>query len=63
MNTLANHGYIPHNGIASFEQITNALMEAFNLELVFAANIAANNMVRPNYKNNHFKSSEDGIFS
>ncbi|KAJ7169181.1 Chloroperoxidase [Mycena crocata] len=45
MNTLANHGYIPRNGIASFEQITLALMEAFNLELIFGANMAANNMM------------------
>ncbi|KAJ7496829.1 Chloroperoxidase [Mycena latifolia] len=45
MNTLANHGYIPRNGIASFEQITLALMEAFNLELNFGANMAANNML------------------
>ncbi|KAJ7270079.1 Chloroperoxidase [Mycena haematopus] len=46
MNTLANqHGYIPRNGIASFEEITLALMEAFNLELFFGANMAANNML------------------
>ncbi|KAF7362323.1 Cloroperoxidase [Mycena venus] len=45
MNTLANHGYIPRNGIASFEEITLALMEAFNLELNFGANMAANNML------------------
>jgi len=45
MNTLANHGYIPRNGIASFEEITLALMEAFNLELVFGAVMAANNML------------------
>jgi len=45
MNTLANHGYIPRNGIASFEEITLALMEAFNLELSFGANMAANNML------------------
>ncbi|KAJ6491761.1 hypothetical protein C8R47DRAFT_1070751 [Mycena vitilis] len=45
MNTLANHGYIPRSGIASFEEITLALMEAFNLELIFGANMAANNML------------------
>ncbi|KAF8146852.1 Chloroperoxidase [Mycena galopus ATCC 62051] len=45
MNTLANHGYIPRNGIASFEEITLAMMEAFNIELMFGANIAANNML------------------
>ncbi|KAF7351023.1 Cloroperoxidase [Mycena sanguinolenta] len=45
MNTLANHGCIPRNGSASFEEITLALMKAFNLELLFAANMAANNML------------------
>ncbi|KAJ7592839.1 Chloroperoxidase [Mycena floridula] len=45
MNTLANHGYIPRNGIATFEEIVIALMEAFNLERTFGANMAANNML------------------
>ncbi|KAJ7595404.1 hypothetical protein C8J56DRAFT_1159892 [Mycena floridula] len=45
MNTLANHGYIPRNGVATFEQMTIAQMEAFNLERDFAANIAATNMM------------------
>ncbi|KAF8146848.1 Chloroperoxidase [Mycena galopus ATCC 62051] len=45
MNTLANHGYIPRNGIASFEEMTLALMEAFNMELLFGANLVANNML------------------
>jgi len=45
MNTLANHGYIPRNGIATFEEIVLALMEAFNLELHFGANMAAINML------------------
>ncbi|KAJ7876110.1 Chloroperoxidase [Mycena olivaceomarginata] len=45
MNTLANHGYIPRNGIASFEQIVLAIMEAFNLELMLCATMAANNML------------------
>ncbi|KAJ7496830.1 Chloroperoxidase [Mycena latifolia] len=45
MNTLANHGYIPRNGIASFEEITIAMMEAFNAELIFGANMVANNML------------------
>ncbi|KAJ7935207.1 Chloroperoxidase [Mycena leptocephala] len=45
MNTLANHGYIPRNGIASFEQIVLAMMEAFNLELNFGLGMAANNML------------------
>ncbi|KAK7057640.1 Cloroperoxidase [Favolaschia claudopus] len=45
MNTLANHGYISRNGIASFEEITLAVMEAFNLELFNGANMVANNML------------------
>ncbi|KAJ7728097.1 Chloroperoxidase [Mycena metata] len=45
MNTLANHGYIPRNGVASFEQITVAVMEAFNLDFTMGANMAATNML------------------
>ncbi|KAJ7272116.1 hypothetical protein C8J57DRAFT_1599110 [Mycena rebaudengoi] len=45
MNTLVNHGYIPRNGIASFEEITLGMMEAFNLELNFGIGLVAGNMV------------------
>ncbi|KAJ7846301.1 Chloroperoxidase [Mycena leptocephala] len=45
MNTLANHGYIPRNGIATFEQITVAMVEAFNLEINFGAFLVAANML------------------
>ncbi|KAJ7655394.1 Chloroperoxidase [Mycena rosella] len=45
LNTLANHGYIPRNGIASFEEISLAMMEAFNLELMLGANMLANNIL------------------
>ncbi|KAJ7575168.1 Chloroperoxidase [Mycena floridula] len=45
MNTLANHGYIPRNGIATFEEIVSAVMEAFNVELTFASTMVANNML------------------
>jgi len=31
MNTLANHGYIPRNGVGTAEQILEGSMEAFNL--------------------------------
>ncbi|KZT41007.1 Cloroperoxidase [Sistotremastrum suecicum HHB10207 ss-3] len=31
LNTLANHGYIPRTGIASFEQILNGTGEGFNM--------------------------------
>ncbi|KAJ7496831.1 Chloroperoxidase [Mycena latifolia] len=45
MNTLANHGYIPRNGIATVEEIILAVMEAFNLELNLGATVVANNML------------------
>ncbi|KAJ7278697.1 Chloroperoxidase [Mycena rebaudengoi] len=45
MNTLANHGYIPRNGIATFEQVTLAQVEAFNLDIGFAAFLTAANML------------------
>ncbi|KAF7359671.1 Cloroperoxidase [Mycena venus] len=45
MNTLANHGYIPRNGIATFEEITLAMVEAYNLEINFGAFLVAANML------------------
>ncbi|KAJ7261563.1 hypothetical protein C8J57DRAFT_1336514 [Mycena rebaudengoi] len=45
MNTPANHGYIPRNGIVSFEEITLGIMEAFNLELNFGIGLVAGNML------------------
>ncbi|KAJ7588965.1 Chloroperoxidase [Mycena floridula] len=45
MNTLANHGYIPRNGIATFEEIVIGLMETFNLGIDFASTMVANNML------------------
>ncbi|KIJ22762.1 hypothetical protein M422DRAFT_276766 [Sphaerobolus stellatus SS14] len=36
MNTLANHGYIPRNGVARPDQIITAVMEAFNFGNDFA---------------------------
>ncbi|KAJ7575174.1 Chloroperoxidase [Mycena floridula] len=45
MNTLANHGYIPRNGIATFEEIVLGLMETFNLGVAFASTMVANNML------------------
>ncbi|KAH6905634.1 Chloroperoxidase [Coprinopsis sp. MPI-PUGE-AT-0042] len=32
LNTLANHGYLPRSGIASPQQIVEAVMEGFNME-------------------------------
>nr|GAT56219.1 heme-thiolate peroxidase [Mycena chlorophos] len=45
MKTLANHGYIPRSGIASFEDIVSGMMEAFNLDRDFGAFITALNML------------------
>ncbi|KAJ6524585.1 Chloroperoxidase [Mycena vulgaris] len=45
MNTLANHGYIPRNGVATFEEITLAMVEAYNLEINFGAFLVAANML------------------
>ncbi|KAF9444958.1 Cloroperoxidase [Macrolepiota fuliginosa MF-IS2] len=36
LNTLANHGYLPRNGIASPAQIIAAIQEGFNMENSFA---------------------------
>ncbi|KAJ7027363.1 hypothetical protein C8F04DRAFT_1103435 [Mycena alexandri] len=45
MNTLANHGYIPRNGIASFEEIVTGAMEAFNVQAGLMEFITAANMM------------------
>ncbi|KAF7350203.1 Cloroperoxidase [Mycena venus] len=45
MNTLANHGYISRNGVSNFEELVNGMMEAFNLDIGFAAGLAANNIL------------------
>ncbi|KAJ7627243.1 Chloroperoxidase [Roridomyces roridus] len=45
MNTLANHGYISRNGVATFEEIVLGSVEAYNLEINFAAFIVAGNML------------------
>ncbi|EKM77181.1 hypothetical protein AGABI1DRAFT_122208 [Agaricus bisporus var. burnettii JB137-S8] len=45
LNTLASHGYLPHNGIATPAQIINAVQEGFNMEnsvarlVVYAAHL------------------------
>jgi len=41
LNTLANHGYLPRNGVASFEQIVQATAEGFNMEYTLASALAA----------------------
>ncbi|KAJ2923960.1 heme-thiolate peroxidase, partial [Candolleomyces eurysporus] len=51
LNTLANHGYLPHNGVATPSQIINAVQEGFNMEhgtavfLTHAAHIVDGNLV------------------
>ncbi|KAJ6592660.1 Chloroperoxidase [Mycena capillaripes] len=40
VNTLANHGYIPRNGIATFEELILGQVEGFNLDFNAAAGIA-----------------------
>ncbi|KZT37902.1 Cloroperoxidase [Sistotremastrum suecicum HHB10207 ss-3] len=41
LNTLANHGYLPRNGIVTFAQIVEAVGEGFNMEYDLAAALAA----------------------
>jgi len=41
LNTLANHGYIPRNGVASFEQIIQGTGEGFNMEYTLASALTA----------------------
>ncbi|KAF8067669.1 Chloroperoxidase [Lyophyllum atratum] len=41
LNTLANHGYLPRNGIASFEQIVNATTHGFNMDYDLASGLTA----------------------
>ncbi|KAH8806896.1 Chloroperoxidase [Flagelloscypha sp. PMI_526] len=45
LNTLANHGYLPRNGIATFEDIVNAVGEGFNMEYTLASALAAFGML------------------
>ncbi|KAH8823681.1 Chloroperoxidase [Flagelloscypha sp. PMI_526] len=45
LNTLANHGYIPRNGIATFEEIVNAVGEGFNMEYTLASALTAFGML------------------
>ncbi|KZS94784.1 Cloroperoxidase [Sistotremastrum niveocremeum HHB9708] len=41
LNTLANHGYLPHNGIASFEQLIEGVEEGYNMEHDLASALSA----------------------
>ncbi|KAF6744790.1 aromatic peroxygenase precursor [Ephemerocybe angulata] len=51
LNTLASHGYLPSNGVASPSQIINAVQEAFNMEsgtarfVTYAAHLVDGNLV------------------
>ncbi|KAF1970232.1 Cloroperoxidase [Bimuria novae-zelandiae CBS 107.79] len=54
LNALANHGYIPRNGIASVEQIVKASTEVFGIEKDFATFTATYGIAfaaSPNLKN------------
>lgn len=46
LNILANHGYINHTGIVSFEEVHYAVQEVFNMEFHFAGFVAGFGMVR-----------------
>ncbi|TFL01755.1 Chloroperoxidase [Pterulicium gracile] len=41
LNTLANHGYLPRNGIATVAQLTQASQEGFNLGYDFARAVSS----------------------
>ncbi|KZS95228.1 Cloroperoxidase [Sistotremastrum niveocremeum HHB9708] len=45
LNTLANHGYIPRNGIASFEEILAGTREGFNMDRDLAGFLAGFSMM------------------
>ncbi|GLB36909.1 putative peroxidase, family 2 [Lyophyllum shimeji] len=45
LNTLANHGFLPRNGVASFEDIVNAATHAFNMDYDLASALAAFGML------------------
>ncbi|GLB39248.1 putative peroxidase, family 2 [Lyophyllum shimeji] len=45
LNTLANHGYLPRNGIASFEQIVSAVTRGFNMDYDLASGLTAFGML------------------
>ncbi|KXN81291.1 Aromatic peroxygenase [Leucoagaricus sp. SymC.cos] len=51
LNTLASHGYLPRNGIASPVQIINAVQEGFNMEntiarlVTYAAHLVDGNVI------------------
>ncbi|KAJ7731075.1 Chloroperoxidase [Mycena metata] len=42
MNTLANHAYIPRNGIVSFEEAILGTMEGLNMDISIVGPLAAN---------------------
>ncbi|KAF8060637.1 Chloroperoxidase [Lyophyllum atratum] len=41
LNTLANHGFLPRNGVASFAEIVNATTFGFNMDYDLASALAA----------------------
>jgi len=45
LNILANHGYINHTGIVTFEEVHYAVQEVFNMEFHFAGFVAGFGML------------------
>jgi len=45
LNTLANHGYIPRNGIASLEQIINGTRDGYNMDYGLASALTSFGML------------------
>lgn len=45
LNTLANHGYLPRNGIVSLGDIVTAVQEGFNMEYTLATGLASFGML------------------
>ncbi|TFL05778.1 Chloroperoxidase [Pterulicium gracile] len=41
LNVMANHGYIPRSGVATFEQLIAGAQEAFNMDYNFAMAVSA----------------------
>ncbi|KZS94788.1 Cloroperoxidase [Sistotremastrum niveocremeum HHB9708] len=41
LNTLANHGYLPHSGVASFEQLIEGVEAGYNMEHDLASALSA----------------------
>ncbi|KAH8825940.1 Chloroperoxidase [Flagelloscypha sp. PMI_526] len=45
LNVLANHGYLPRGGIATFEELVTAAMESFNFDYATSSTLSAFGML------------------